>query len=1097
MRRGAWAALLTAGSLLSFLGTSGVALADRPAGPHFRDIGSARVAAAVDQLALQGVIQGTTSTTFDPNGKVTREQLAALLVRYLGDQQQASQAQSGLGGFSDHGGVASIFRGDMAFAVQSGFIQGNTQGQLNPTQGATRAQVVAMLLRALGLSGEAQNVSTGDLSVFHDAGQIPGPFVGDMALAYQLGLIQGMANGNLDPNSIVTRAEIALILARAEDSFGQASQSTQNTTIQGTVTSVSQTPTTSTTGEATQGSITLQEADGSSATFGVATNAVFFVGGQTGTLSQVTSGDSIVLVLDASQNAVLVQASAPQVTAQSAVRGTVVSYTGSTLVLQTNGSRSENEGHGNGGAAGATVTLTMPATFAVTYQGQAASASDIVAGDSVTVLESAQGQPVAVIITRKSMSAPLQGTIVMARGEWIMIVDGSGNYYRVYVSGQTAIEINGQTVSGHVKLRDIAVPGDTVTVSGYLAEGGQIHAQTIDIGSASTVTAPTGLAAQEVQGGIALDWTAPQTAPAGYQVLESVNGGAYTTVSQTDGGTPAASATSTEITGLTAGQSYTFELSATNSTGTASTSTATAPVQFGGTIKTAVYTPAGAAVPASGSVTFGVAPQAGDLVLIDGQSFQYVATGANAASGTFSTPADLVAAIAANATTSAALTAHVDAADASKVDIAATATGIAGNSITLSTSDSAEFTVSGATLTGGMTASTGSLAVTFSQAVNQSSLTSTNFGAALALSSGASYGTGATGSLSGSTFTIVPGTGAVLTGATITPSGVTDAAGNPITGSVTVSSSAGSGTGTVTAPAGLAAHEVQGGIDLSWTVPQTAPAGYQVLESVNGGAYTSVSQADGGTPAANATAGEVTGLTSGDSYAFELSAVTSNGTSLMSGATTTVQFGATLQTAKLTAAAAAVAATGSVTFGAAPVSGDVIQTDGQNFQYVATGASAASGTFTTPADLVAAITANATTAAAVEASVDSSNAATVDLTAKTAGSAGNSIAITTSNAAQLAISGATLTGGADATPATVTVTFSQDINPATLTATNFTTALQLGTGASYGTGATGSLSGQTFTIVLGTGASVSGTTITPVGIQDAAGNAVTGSATVS
>ena len=100
---------------------------------------------------LTGVVAGTSATTFDPEGEITREQLAVILYNYT--QQFASgslTATGSLAGFPDAGSVSSWARTEMAWAVGNGLISGTGSGgvaYLSPQGSATRAQVAAILMR--------------------------------------------------------------------------------------------------------------------------------------------------------------------------------------------------------------------------------------------------------------------------------------------------------------------------------------------------------------------------------------------------------------------------------------------------------------------------------------------------------------------------------------------------------------------------------------------------------------------------------------------------------------------------------------------------------------------------------------------------------------------------------------------------------------------------------------------------------------------------------------------------------------------------------------------------------------------------------------
>ena len=93
-----------------------------------------------------GVIEGTSKTTFTPNKDVTREQLATLLYRYSGEEA----AEADLSAYPDADTVSTYAKEAVAWAIANGIINGSKQGStvvLNPRASATRAQVAAILAR--------------------------------------------------------------------------------------------------------------------------------------------------------------------------------------------------------------------------------------------------------------------------------------------------------------------------------------------------------------------------------------------------------------------------------------------------------------------------------------------------------------------------------------------------------------------------------------------------------------------------------------------------------------------------------------------------------------------------------------------------------------------------------------------------------------------------------------------------------------------------------------------------------------------------------------------------------------------------------------
>ena len=84
-----------------------------------------------------GVSDGT-----NPNGNVTREQLAAMLYRYAG-----SPAVSGSLPFSDAGSVSDYAQNALIWATQNGILNGYADGRVVPAANSKRSQVAAMMAR--------------------------------------------------------------------------------------------------------------------------------------------------------------------------------------------------------------------------------------------------------------------------------------------------------------------------------------------------------------------------------------------------------------------------------------------------------------------------------------------------------------------------------------------------------------------------------------------------------------------------------------------------------------------------------------------------------------------------------------------------------------------------------------------------------------------------------------------------------------------------------------------------------------------------------------------------------------------------------------
>lgn len=118
----------------------------------FADVhADAYYAAPVLWAAQAGVVNGVDATHFEPDGHVTREQIATILFRYAGKFGYDTSARlEGLELFFDEGYVSDYALAPMRWATAAGLIGGsadNGQLLLDPAGSATRAQVATILAR--------------------------------------------------------------------------------------------------------------------------------------------------------------------------------------------------------------------------------------------------------------------------------------------------------------------------------------------------------------------------------------------------------------------------------------------------------------------------------------------------------------------------------------------------------------------------------------------------------------------------------------------------------------------------------------------------------------------------------------------------------------------------------------------------------------------------------------------------------------------------------------------------------------------------------------------------------------------------------------
>ena len=142
-----------------------------------------------------GYVNGTTATTFNPNGAISRQQVWMILARLSG-AAPADMAEA------------------RTWAMENGVSDGT-----NPGNAVTRQQLVALLFRYATLMGYA-NDQRADLSSFPDADSVAAYAVEPFQWSVANNIVAGTADGTLNPTGTATRAQFAVILYRFWEQIG-------------------------------------------------------------------------------------------------------------------------------------------------------------------------------------------------------------------------------------------------------------------------------------------------------------------------------------------------------------------------------------------------------------------------------------------------------------------------------------------------------------------------------------------------------------------------------------------------------------------------------------------------------------------------------------------------------------------------------------------------------------------------------------------------------------------------------------------------------------------------------------------------------------
>jgi Lamin Tail Domain/S-layer homology domain/Calcineurin-like phosphoesterase len=175
----------------------------------FKDIHKHWAKEEIESLASKLIIHGKTDDTFAPEQKVTRAEFAVLLVRTM---QIHTEEYKGI--FKDVPMQKAWAAQQIEAAYRAGIVYGTKEGYFKPDENITREQMAAMIIRAIEYKDEKRLQSLKLNKKFKDMQRINDYAKKPVLQAAELGIIFGRANGNFEPKTQTTRAEVAVMLYR-------------------------------------------------------------------------------------------------------------------------------------------------------------------------------------------------------------------------------------------------------------------------------------------------------------------------------------------------------------------------------------------------------------------------------------------------------------------------------------------------------------------------------------------------------------------------------------------------------------------------------------------------------------------------------------------------------------------------------------------------------------------------------------------------------------------------------------------------------------------------------------------------------------------
>ena len=163
----------------------------------------------IERLAEMGAVTGYDDGTFRPDSDMTRAEAAAIFARLIAEDK--GEKVSGKNTFADVNKNAWYYD-YVGYLAKYDIINGYTDGTFKPDESVTRAEFVAMAVRYYGLFNEVKN--TGYTVKYTDLDKNYWAY-NDIALAKNIGWLNGYADGTFRGDNNITRAEVVTIVNRA------------------------------------------------------------------------------------------------------------------------------------------------------------------------------------------------------------------------------------------------------------------------------------------------------------------------------------------------------------------------------------------------------------------------------------------------------------------------------------------------------------------------------------------------------------------------------------------------------------------------------------------------------------------------------------------------------------------------------------------------------------------------------------------------------------------------------------------------------------------------------------------------------------------
>lgn len=176
-----------------------------PSSGNYKDIAGHWAEQYINTLLGLGIISGYEDSTIRPNKEISRAEAVVIICRSTG----LKPAENIDLGFSDNKDIPDWARGYVQTVVDKGILKGYPDNTFKPDATITRAEVIALVMKAFGLGDSSKAVH-----MFSDDKAIASWSKNYIQKAFELGIITGYKDNTIRSGNNISRAEMFVIISK-------------------------------------------------------------------------------------------------------------------------------------------------------------------------------------------------------------------------------------------------------------------------------------------------------------------------------------------------------------------------------------------------------------------------------------------------------------------------------------------------------------------------------------------------------------------------------------------------------------------------------------------------------------------------------------------------------------------------------------------------------------------------------------------------------------------------------------------------------------------------------------------------------------------